>query len=95
MNVIVTVATEVSQFPAGTVPAGIVITIPGIAPQTIAAAPYSATFDNVPPGSYTATVQAVDSAGAALGAPMTSAQFEIVAPTVGIDIPSSISVTVQ
>lgn len=94
-TVVVTVATAVTQFPAGTAPAGIVITIPGAAPQTIAASPYVATFDNVAPGSYIASAQAVDTAGNPLGAASTSSQFEVVAPTVGIDVPASISVTVQ
>ena len=97
-TVIVTVATASAPFPAGTVAAGIVISIPNqtlVSPQTITAAPYSATFDNVAPGTYTATAQAVDHAGAPLGAASTSDSFTISAPDVTVDVPQSISVTVQ
>ena len=95
-TVIVTIATSVNQYPAGTVGGGIVITIPGIAPQTITSAPYAATFDNVGPGTYSATAQLIDATGNPLGAIVTSASFDVVAPaTVGIDTPMSITIAIQ
>lgn len=93
-TVIVTVASTSTPFPAGTVPAGITISLPGVAPQTIAAAPYAATFADVPAGTYAATAQAIDSAGQPLGAAVVSAEF-VVADDVLIDIPVSITVAVQ
>ncbi len=95
-TVVATITSVTSQnFPAGTKPAGISIGITGIAPQLIAAAPYSATFTNVPDGSYTATAQAVDASGNPLGAPFTSATFTVASGTVAVDIPGAISVSVQ
>lgn len=95
-TVIVTVATASTPFPAGTVPAGIVITLSGgaVAPQTVTAAPYSASFSDVVPGSYTASAQAVDASGNALGAAAVSAEFTVAAP-VNIDVPQTVNVTVQ
>lgn len=95
-TVIVSVATASTPFPAGTVAAGIVITLSGgIAPQTVTAAPYSASFSDVAPGTYTASAQAVDASGNALGAAAVSTEFTIAAPDVNVDIPQTISVTVQ
>lgn len=96
-TVIVSVATQPVAFPSGTVPAGIVISLSGgaIAPQTVNAAPYSASFTDVAPGQYTASAQAVDASGNALGAAAVSAEFTIAAPDVSIDIPQTVSVTVQ
>lgn len=96
-TVVVSLETQSQNFPAGTVAAGIVITIVGssIAPQTVTAAPYSATFADVPAGQYSASAQAVDSNGNALGAAAVSAQFTVAAPDVAIDIPSVVNVTVS
>jgi predicted phage tail protein len=95
-TVIVSVATTSTPFPSTTVPAGIVITLSGgIAPQTVTAAPYSASFSDVAPGTYTASAQAVDASGNALGAAAVSAEFTIAAPDVNVDIPSTVTVTVQ
>ena len=94
MNVIVTVATTPPTFPAGTVRGGIIVTLSGIAPVTLAAAPYVATFADVPAGDYSVTAQAVDAAGAALGAPAT-ATVTVPSGEVSIDIPVSLSVQVQ
>ena len=93
-NVIVSVATTVDQFPAGTIPAGITIAIAGVGSQTIAAAPFEATFQ-VPGGTFNATAQAIDANNAPLGALLTSAPFDVPADTVAIDVPSTITVTVQ
>lgn len=94
-NVIVTVATQQQAFPAGTVAAGIVITLSGgVAPQTVTAAPYSASFADVAPGSYTASAQAIAADGSALGAAAVSAEFTIAAP-VNVDVPQTVSVTVS
>lgn len=105
-TVVVSVATSVSQFPAGTAPAGLMISLsdPAYAPQHITTAPYAATFSNVAPGSYTASAQAIDANGVALGDPITSTSFTVAADdaapvesaaTVSVDVPSAISVTVQ
>ncbi|MBN3757248.1 hypothetical protein G3N95_30200 [Paraburkholderia sp. Tr-20389] len=95
-NVIVTVATQQQAFPAGTAAAGIVITLVGasVAPQHISAAPYSASFSDVAPGTYTASAQAVDANGNPLGAAAVSAEFTIAAPVM-VDVPQTVSVTVQ
>jgi len=94
-TVIVNVVTEVQQLAAGTVPAGIVFTIDGITPQTVAASPFTATFLEVPAGTYTVSAQAVNSTGGLLGAAIVSAPFTVEDPTVSVDIPTSITVTVQ
>lgn len=95
-SVIVNVGSTPTPFPAGTAPAGISISISdGVsAPQIIAASPYSATFSNVAPGTYTASAQQVSGSGLPLGAAMVSAEFTVEAD-VSVDIPSSISVTVS
>lgn len=94
-TVIVNVATSQAQFPAGTVAAGIIIAIAGFSSQTITAAPYSATFDGVPPGSYSVTSQAIDSNGNPLGALISSEAFTVAEPDVTLDVPATITVTVQ
>lgn len=94
-TVIVQVETQPQPFPSGTAPAGVSITLSNGAPaQLIASAPYSATFADVAPGSYTASAQAVDAAGAPLGAAAVSAEFTIAA-SVSVDVPSVVTVTVQ
>lgn len=95
-TVIVTVATSQVAFPSTTVPAGIVITLVGasVAPQTITAAPYSASFADVAPGNYTASAQAIDHAGNALGSAAVSAEFTVAAPVM-VDVPQTVTVTVQ
>jgi hypothetical protein len=95
-TVIVTVATTSTPFPSGTVPAGIVISLSGdsVPSQTITSAPYTASFSDVAPGSYTASAQAVDHAGNPLGAAATSAEFTVAAPVM-VDVPQTVSVTVQ
>ena len=100
-TVIVQVATAPTPFPAGTAPAGIAIALLGVSPtpdvtptQMITAAPYEATFANVPPGTYTASAAALDASGNPLGAPAVSAQFTVEAP-VSVDVPQTVTVTVQ
>lgn len=95
-TVIVSIATQQQAFPAGTAAAGIVITLVGasVAPQHISASPYSASFSDVAPGTYTASAQAVDANGNALGAAATSAPFTIEAPVM-VDVPQTVTVSVQ
>ena len=95
-TVIVSIATQPVAFPSGTVPSGIVISLSGgaVAPQTVTAAPYSGSFSDVAPGSYTASAQAIAADGSALGAAAVSAEFTIAAP-VNVDIPQTVSVQVQ
>lgn len=96
-TVIVAVETQSQQFPSTTVSAGVSISLSGgaVPAQVISAAPYSATFADVAPGTYTASAQAVDAAGNAIGAAAVSAEFTIAAPDVSIDVPSVVNVTVQ
>ena len=96
-TVVVNVETQSQPFPAGTVAAGIVISLSGgvVPPQTVTVAPYSASFADVAPGTYTAAAQAIASDGSALGAPAVSAEFTIAAPDVNVDIPSTVTVTVS
>lgn len=96
-TVVVAVETSSTPFPAGTVPAGIVISLSGgaVPAQTVTTAPYSASFSDVAPGTYTATAQAVDASGNQLGAPAVSAEFTIAAPDVNVDVPSVVNVTVS
>lgn len=96
-TVVVNVETQSQPFPAATVPAGITISLSGgvVAPQTVTTAPYSASFADVAPGTYTASAVATDSSGNALGSPAVSAEFTIAEPDVNIDIPSTVTVTVS
>jgi predicted phage tail protein len=94
-TVIATAITTKLQMAAGTVPAGILFSIPGQPSQTVAASPYVATFQNVPAGSYQVTAQAVDASGNPLGSPALSTAFDVSADTVDVDIPVSITLAVQ
>lgn len=96
-TVIVSIATQAQAFPAATVAGGIVITLVGaaVAPQTVTTAPYSASFADVAPGTYTASAQAIDHAGNPLGAAAVSEAFTVAAPDVMVDVPATVSVTVQ
>jgi hypothetical protein len=96
-TVIVTLETVATPFPAGTVAAGIVISLSGgaIPAQTVTVAPYSASFADVPAGTYTASAQATDASGNPLGAAAVSAEFTIAAPDVSIDVPSTVTVAIQ
>lgn len=70
-TVVVTVVSQGQQFPAGTETAGIKVTLSGAPDQTLTAAPYVATFEDVGTGEFAITAQAVDKAGNALGAEIT------------------------
>jgi predicted phage tail protein len=96
-TVIVTVETTATPFPAGTAPAGLVITLVGaaVAPQHVTAAPYTASFSDVPAGTYTASAQAIDASNNPLGAPAVSAEFTIAADDVSVDIPTTVTVSVS
>ncbi|WP_394779084.1 hypothetical protein [Undibacterium sp.] len=106
-TVVITVASTSTQVPVGPAAAGILIGLAGAggvaaaSAQTIAAAPYAATFADVAPGVYSATAQAVDVNGQPLGEPIVSASFEVadVAPpgptTMAVDLPVSITVDIQ
>lgn len=96
-TVIVSVATTGQQFPASTVSTGIVITLVGaaVAPVHVTAAPYTATFTDVTPGTYSASAQSVDQNGAPIGAAAVSEPFTVSAPDVTIDIPQTVTVAIQ
>jgi hypothetical protein len=102
-SLLVQVTSKPQLFPAGTVAGGIQIGVVGsagspvITPQVVASAPYSASFPNVTPDTYTITAQAIDGSGNCLGAAVSvvqvisaSAQAEV-----SIDIPSAISAQAQ
>lgn len=86
------------QAPAGTTPSGFKVSLSDatIAPQILAAAPYLATFANVTPGVYSATLQAVDQNGRGFGPVFSSGQVTVEADIM-VDVPNvtSITLTVQ
>ena len=100
-NFIVTIATQPTDFPAGTVAAGIVVSVSGpaaIPSQTLTAAPYVVTLgladgSDLPAGDYTITAQQTDAAGQPLGSPVSTVET-VTASTVLVDIPVSLSVKV-
>jgi hypothetical protein len=94
-TVVVTIETVETQFPAGTVAAGILFTLSGgAAPVLVAAAPFTASFADVADGSYTVTAQAVAADNSPIGAGASSAEF-VVASDVSIAIPSVVTVSIQ
>jgi len=103
-TVVVSVTAQSVQLAEGAAPSGISINLvnpEGIAftPQLIASAPYTATFSNVPAGTgYTATAQTLDVNGKGLSDVMKSSAFDVAdlpPPMMPVDVPASISVTVQ
>ncbi|CAG9248535.1 hypothetical protein BDI4_220005 [Burkholderia diffusa] len=69
-----------------------------IAPVTLANSPYSASFANVPAGSYIAVAAALDSSGASIGSPVQQAFAVTATPASGpvtYDAPQSVSVSVS
>lgn len=95
-TVVVTIETQEQQFPAGTVAAGILFTLSGaVAPtQLVTAAPFTASFADVPDGPYTVQAQAVDAANGPIGAAAVSAEF-VIASDVSIAIPSVVTISLQ
>lgn len=92
-TVVVTVATSSQSFPAGTVAGGIRVTL-GSLPPVVVAAPFVATFNDVPAGDHPITAQAVDAAGSDLGAPVTGT-VTVAPDAVQVDVPASIAVQVS
>ena len=98
MTAIVVVSVEVQgsttvSAKAGTSLAGMSITLSNGAPaQLVAAAPYTASFSDVAPGSYTSTAQFVDAHCNALGPVFTSGAITVEAP-VSIDVPNIVTAT--
>ena len=93
-TVTVTVASQSQQFPAGTVSAGIKVTLAGLPPVTLTAAPYVAVFDNVVAGDYAITAETVDANGNVLGTAITGSVTVAAPAEVAIDVPASLTVTV-
>lgn len=95
-TVVVTLATVETNQPAGTAAqGGIVFTLSNGAPaQTIAAAPFAASFADVAPGTYSATAHAIDVNGQMVGSVMTSESFTV-APPVPYQMPATITVAVS
>ncbi|MDE1182318.1 MAG: hypothetical protein PW947_17905, partial [Paraburkholderia sp.] len=96
-TIVVALSTTDSAQPAGTAAqGGIMFTLSnGAAPQLVAVAPFSATFADVAPGSYTVTAQAVDVAGAAVGPAVISEAFTVADDSVAYLLPAGLTVTVQ
>jgi len=98
--VTVTLSTAQASFAAGTVSAGIQVTLvsstEGSTPvvQTLAAAPYIATFENIEAGDYNIHAVAIGADGKEIGDAITGTAT--VSPdNVNIDVPSSMIVSVQ
>jgi hypothetical protein len=96
-TVVVVLSTVASAQAAGTAAqGGIVFALSNGAPsQMIAAAPYSASFVDVAPGTYTATAQAVDVNGVAVGELKTSAPFTIEDDSVPYNLPDTLTVNIS
>lgn len=107
MNLTINVATTAVALPAGITGAGIRISITdtesqpvvdadhnAIAPVMLTSAPYSASFSNVPAGSFVAVATAVDTTGAAIGEPV-SQPFTVPVAGPTYDAPASLTVTLQ
>lgn len=94
-TVVVNVATSLQPYPSDVIGLGVSIKITGMQAKMIKEAPYTATFDNVPAGSYTASAQAVSTLLQPLGPIIESAAFEVVdlpGPDAMVETPVSISV---
>jgi hypothetical protein len=86
-------------FAAGTVIDHLAVSITGsvtpVVSQSVSPLAPTATFANVVPDTYTASVQAMDASGNALGAPATTT-FVVSAPaTISLNLPSAVAVTVS
>jgi hypothetical protein len=94
--VLVATASVLETVPVGVGAGGILVSIAGVGDQTLSAAPYTATFQNVPDGDYVVSAQAKGSDGSNLGAAI-SQQFSVVTPpnTIQVDEPQSVTVTMQ
>ena len=100
-TVIVNILTQADQVQTANPSGGLVINLINAAgerfgqPATVASAPYTATFSDVPAGTYTATAQNVDNTGAAIGSPVTSAPYSVVdlPVTQAYDVPVSITIS--
>ena len=98
-NVTVVVATApqpAENFPNQTF-AGIVIKFGDLPGQVVTAPTFAATFTNVPAGKYPMSGQAIDTAGAIMGAQVTGDAdvVDIPAPMSPVEIPSAISFTLS
>jgi len=92
-TVTITIASAQHSFAAGTVSAGIKVTLGTLDPQVLSTAPYIATFENVESGDYNIIAVAVDQNGNELGDAITGSAT--VAPdVVNIDVPASMIVNV-
>jgi len=92
-TVTITIVTAEQSFPAETVSAGIKVRL-GDKNQTIAAAPYVATFEDIEPGDYTIQAETIDAAGNSLGNAITGS-VTVAPDVVNIDVPASLSVVVS
>ena len=95
----ITYALSAPTFPVGTTVDHIVVSIsdtavspPILVSQNVPVGTTSVTFSNVAPGAYTASAQAEDATGAALGAAVTTT-FTVDQPsTISLSLPSAITV---
>lgn len=93
-TVTVTIATASTKFNSTIATRGIAIAVGGLPPQIVTTAPYTAIFNDVAPGSYSATAQALDTDGGRIGTLVSSDPFTIADPGVMLDIPLSITVSI-
>ena len=87
---------QANTFPAGTILKGYQVSIGDVAPAQFGTVGSAVEFKNIPEGTYTATVQAVDDKSNPLGAPSVSEPFTIAhTDSVSIFLPDVVSVIVQ
>jgi hypothetical protein len=98
-NVVVVVGVVAQTFPAGTTQGNILVSLtpdtgntnPAQTPQTLPDAG-TVTFANVPPGAWVASAVREDAGGNPIGTAITS-KVDVPAPTVSINVPQTITVT--
>lgn len=93
-RVSVVISTVTQSFPAGTVGGNFKYSIEGDAVFEQQSTETSVAFDNVPPGNYIASAQLLDSVGGTLGDRI-SAPFTVAAPSVDLQVPSTITVVLS
>jgi hypothetical protein len=91
-TIVVTFTTKDVTEPAGTVQGKYVVSLTGQPDQSVDASP--ATFSDVAPGDYVASVQATDSNGGAIGGKAT-ASFTVSAPDVTVQGADVVSVSIS
>ena len=101
-NVVATFTTVTQSFPAGTTFGNFLLTLtlenaptPTTLTGTAAKGSTVVEIQNVPAGTYSATLAAVDPTGVVLGTPQTGTVTVAAPATVSINVPASLSLAVQ